>query len=184
MTVKCLDQEAKEQILLGFTSGYYDIWELASIHKRSRRTIIRVLEDANVDPGIKRRHRRTKAELEAARVAEALDKAKETNKLLAGNWPFPGPILPLDPLSRLFGGSPVAQLDSLSILKDLDPQEDRSHGLDAVIENLGHEPITEPIFTQPFTEDKQKKADPLFSWFQRVSRSVDALFQGPPLRLP
>lgn len=55
MTVKCLTDDEKSVIAQRFSNKTHSIDEMAVIYQRSRRTIIRVLEDAGIDPGIRRR---------------------------------------------------------------------------------------------------------------------------------
>lgn len=56
MTVRCLDQSAKNAIVHAFTATHMkDLNDIASCFGVSRRTIVRVLEEAGVDPGIRRR---------------------------------------------------------------------------------------------------------------------------------
>lgn len=55
MTVKCLHVRDKVYIVNSFISGTITINDLADSFLRSRRTIIRVLEEYGVDPGVKRR---------------------------------------------------------------------------------------------------------------------------------
>jgi len=59
MTVKCLDSYAQEAIVRQFNGGM-SISNLVIYWRCSRRTIIRVLEDAGVDPKIRRRPGRGK----------------------------------------------------------------------------------------------------------------------------
>ena len=60
MTVKCLDKATQLAVVTDFTQCLSNIDEMASFLGVSRRTIIRVLEDAGVEPGIKRRQRKPK----------------------------------------------------------------------------------------------------------------------------
>ena len=55
MTVKCLNTLQQECIVTSFVNKTHNIDALARTFGRSRRTIIRVLEDAGIDPGIRRR---------------------------------------------------------------------------------------------------------------------------------
>lgn len=55
MTVKCLSEGAKHHIASSFSYHVYTINQLAIMYGRSRRTIIRVLEEQGVDPGVKHR---------------------------------------------------------------------------------------------------------------------------------
>ena len=55
MPVKCLGPNEKDYILENFHAKTYTINSLAYIFKVSRRTIIRVLEEGGIDPGIRRR---------------------------------------------------------------------------------------------------------------------------------
>jgi hypothetical protein len=55
MTVKCLSEAAKQNIAAGFSLHIYTINQLANMYVRSRRTIIRVLEEKGIDPGVKHR---------------------------------------------------------------------------------------------------------------------------------
>lgn len=55
MTVKSIPQFRKNAIVECFVNKHHTINELAAIYQRHRRTIIRVLEEAGVDPGIKHR---------------------------------------------------------------------------------------------------------------------------------
>jgi transposase len=56
MTVKCLNSLEKTLIVDSFLAGYQSIDEMATMYNRSRRTIIRVLEEQDVDPKIRRRN--------------------------------------------------------------------------------------------------------------------------------
>ena len=58
MTVKCLTNTQKSHIVQDFRDGFYDIPSLCYQYEISRRTIIRVLEEAGVDPKIRRRARK------------------------------------------------------------------------------------------------------------------------------
>lgn len=55
MTVKCLNSFEQEYIVASFVSKELTIDELALKYSRSRRTIIRVIQDQSIDPGIKTR---------------------------------------------------------------------------------------------------------------------------------
>lgn len=55
MTVKCLNPGQKFAIVHEFQVLGAQIDDMAAYYGRSRRTIIRVLEEAGVDPGIRRR---------------------------------------------------------------------------------------------------------------------------------
>ena len=55
MAVKCLNPLQKEVIATSFLNRTHSIEELVATFRRSRRTIIRVLEEASIEPGIKRR---------------------------------------------------------------------------------------------------------------------------------
>ncbi len=55
MTVKCLNDNAKAVIVELFVSQRYTLNDLVRLYGKSRRTVIRVLEDAGVDPGVKHR---------------------------------------------------------------------------------------------------------------------------------
>lgn len=58
MTVKCLNSVDKSAIVFAFTqTTHTDFDSLASNFGVSRRTIIRVIEEAGVDPKIRRRKR-------------------------------------------------------------------------------------------------------------------------------
>lgn len=61
MTVKCIADIDKADIVFLFSNGSQGINKLALIYGRSRRTIIRVLEEQDIDPGVK--HRKPKAML-------------------------------------------------------------------------------------------------------------------------
>ena len=56
MTVRSLNDEQKASVAFAFSHGV-SITVLAEQHKKSRRTIIRALEDMGIEPGIKRRRR-------------------------------------------------------------------------------------------------------------------------------
>jgi len=60
MTVKCLNEDIKKSVVEAFNDKSLTIDQMVSVTGRSRRTIIRVLEDAGVDPGIHRRPGRSK----------------------------------------------------------------------------------------------------------------------------
>ena len=64
MTVKCLTSQQKAHVTSMFDCGLNTINELAQMHQVSRRTIIRVLEEAGIDPGI--RHRTPKQPISVA----------------------------------------------------------------------------------------------------------------------
>lgn len=49
MTVKCLDDEAKNFIAAAYREGVYDSEELAKLHEVSKRTIQRVLVELGVN---------------------------------------------------------------------------------------------------------------------------------------
>lgn len=55
MTVKCLNELDKSVIAAEFLNDHYTIETLATHFDVSRRTIVRVLEERGVDPGIRRR---------------------------------------------------------------------------------------------------------------------------------
>jgi len=55
MTVKCIDKATQQAIVIDFQEGLGTISGMAEFLGVSRRTIIRVLEDHDVEPGIKRR---------------------------------------------------------------------------------------------------------------------------------
>jgi hypothetical protein len=55
MTVTCLDKNSQQAIVTGFNNGT-PIDTLSAFWGRSRRTIIRVLEEHDVDPMIRRRN--------------------------------------------------------------------------------------------------------------------------------
>lgn len=57
MTVKCIKPLDKTYIVHSFVHENTSINTLANLYGRSRRTIIRVLEENGVEPGIKRRPR-------------------------------------------------------------------------------------------------------------------------------
>ena len=61
MTVKCLSEVNKTYIADCFTAKTQTITELAYTFKRHRTTIVRVLEEQGIDPGIRRRSKRTKS---------------------------------------------------------------------------------------------------------------------------
>lgn len=63
MTVKCLNDLEKVIIAGLYVDHGRSIDSLATEYKRSRRTIIRTLEEQGVNPGIKRRNRKSKAPL-------------------------------------------------------------------------------------------------------------------------
>lgn len=63
MTVKCLNETYKRCVVTLFVDHNYSIGHLASIYEVSRRTIIRVLEEERIDPGIKRRVRKPKVDI-------------------------------------------------------------------------------------------------------------------------
>ena len=111
MTVKCLTPYQQDCIIIRFVKGD-SIDTLATGYNRSRRTIIRVLEDRGVDPKIHRRPGRSKPKPPPV-IQEALPLAPE-----AGMWgtPRPTPIFPRDmpepirPDPGLFPGFPVHPL--------------------------------------------------------------------------
>jgi len=55
MTVKCLTKDYQDNLVVLFVERGESIDDLAVLANRSRRTIIRILEDHGIDPGIKRR---------------------------------------------------------------------------------------------------------------------------------
>jgi len=55
MTVKCLSKNTQLAVVSDFLQGHATIEGLAVQQGVSRRTIVRVLEDGGVEPGIKRR---------------------------------------------------------------------------------------------------------------------------------
>lgn len=55
MTVKCLSDYNKATIRSDFVHNGSTLESLALEHGRSRRTIIRTLEEAGIDPGVKKR---------------------------------------------------------------------------------------------------------------------------------
>jgi hypothetical protein len=55
MTVKCLNELQKEVLVNSFQHHHQCIDSLAIFYDCSRRTVIRVLEEKGIDPGIKRR---------------------------------------------------------------------------------------------------------------------------------
>lgn len=55
MTVKCIKPVDKAYIVDAFVAKTQTITQLAELYGRSRRTIVRVLEDHGIDPGIRRR---------------------------------------------------------------------------------------------------------------------------------
>jgi hypothetical protein len=62
MTVRSLNDGAKNYIIHCFNTKLRTIDQLGDDYSRSRRTIVRVLEEAGIDPGIKRRKRLPKPE--------------------------------------------------------------------------------------------------------------------------
>lgn len=58
MTVKSLSPTAKDQITNLFLQKAMTLTQLAHFYDRSRRTIIRALEERGVDPGVKTRKKR------------------------------------------------------------------------------------------------------------------------------
>lgn len=63
MTVKCIPQYLKDSLMLDFVCGTKTLNEMAREAEVSRRTIIRMLEEHDVDPGIHRRNRKKKVEV-------------------------------------------------------------------------------------------------------------------------
>lgn len=55
MTVKCISGVDKSSIVFQFSQLGQSISSLSYEYKKSRRTIIRVLEEHGIDPGIRRR---------------------------------------------------------------------------------------------------------------------------------
>ena len=72
MTVKCLDKATQVAVVTDFTQCLSNIDEMASFLGVSRRTIIRVLEDHGVEPGIKRRPGARKPRQPIATEAQAI----------------------------------------------------------------------------------------------------------------
>ena len=60
MTVKCLTTPTKLSVVEMFNNKTHTIEDLVYLTGKSRRTVIRVLEDAGVDPKIHRRNRKPK----------------------------------------------------------------------------------------------------------------------------
>ena len=55
MTVKCLSDNQKRYLVEMFESKIFEINDIAYRLEVSRRTVIRVLEEKGIDPGIRRR---------------------------------------------------------------------------------------------------------------------------------
>lgn len=64
MTVKSLSRLDKAYIVSAFNAKTMTINELARLYNRHRTTIIRVLEEAGVEPGIRRRKKAEPARIE------------------------------------------------------------------------------------------------------------------------
>jgi len=73
MTVKCLTEPVKNGIVEAFKEKSLTIDQMVSCTGRSRRTIIRVLEDAGIDPGIHRRPGRKSKKVLTEQTTMALD---------------------------------------------------------------------------------------------------------------
>lgn len=72
MAVKCLGPAAKNHILAAFRAEGKDAIDPSAIFwGRSRRTIIRVIEEAGFDPGITRRPRTQKAHMQPPLLTSA-----------------------------------------------------------------------------------------------------------------
>lgn len=70
MTVKKLAPTEQQMLVLQFQDDGRSINYLAGYYQCSRRTVIRVLEDAGVDPGIQRRKSKKQLELKMPPPAE------------------------------------------------------------------------------------------------------------------
>jgi len=72
MTVKCIPKATQQAIVTDFQQGLGTIGGMADFLGVSRRTIIRVLEDHGVEPGIKRRPGAQKPRKPIATEAQAV----------------------------------------------------------------------------------------------------------------
>ena len=72
MTVKSLDEYEKQNIANYFCFNQHSISELAVMYGKSRRTIIRTLEEMGVDPGVKHRVKKEQEPASAVPVPRPL----------------------------------------------------------------------------------------------------------------
>ena len=114
MTVKCLEAWEKELVALRFLGGQ-PLTDLSYEFKVSRRTIIRVLEEQNIDPGVKTRAKPQPVDL--GEIEHPISEEGPTGELAK---PAPAPIPTKTPWYRRFKewlfGTPEQQ-DQLNELR-------------------------------------------------------------------
>jgi hypothetical protein len=94
MTVKCIPPYLKNSLLLDFVCGLKTINDMAKEANVSRRTIIRMLEEHDVDPGIRRRRPKPVAPTVAAKTEQFLQELQDISDSLADESTPAAPTAP------------------------------------------------------------------------------------------